>query len=387
MASRRIRQVYLVAGEASGDALGAALMRALKGLRPDIVFHGVGGAQMTAEGLHSLFPMEEISFMGFAEVLPHIPAVLKRVKWVAEDIRRVRPDAVVTIDAQAFSKRVAKKLQRERKKGLKLIQYVAPSVWAYKPERMAWFKKLYDRMLCLLPFEAPYAAAVKLDHRFVGHPIMQEVPEGDRASFRQKHQIPMVAKVMGLFPGSRKGEVLRHLPLFRQVVKTISERHTDLRCVLLVAPQLMEEVEKHTADWPVPLTLVTEIAARPHMLAASDIALTKSGTVTLELARAGLPMVMVHKVNPVSMWLIRRMIRVRFACLLNLLQEQEVVPEILQEFAKPVIIARELERLLIDPDAREWQRRQVNAALQKLWPGEMPATAAARAVIESVEQA
>lgn len=378
---------YLIAGEASGDALGAKLVAALKNIYPEAEFHGVGGDRMIEAGMTSLFPMHEISIMGFVEILSGIFRVWQRIKQTAADIRQVKPDVVITIDAQSFSRRVAKYCQLERSAGTKFVQYVAPSVWAYKPERALWFSRLYDLMLCLLPFEAGYFEDTGLKARFVGHPVLEEEVGGDGAAFRQRHNIADNIPLIGLFPGSRRSEIKRHLPLFQQTIGRLNRNHPKLQCVVLALPVLEKEIRHWAASWPVPLHVVTSLEEKPDMLAACDVALSKSGTVTLELALAQLPMVVVHKMNALSMWLIRRMIRVRFATLINLLESREVVPEVLQELAKPVILENELHRLLKNSHAAAEQVESVAYALEKLQPevGASPSAAAARAVADLLE--
>lgn len=378
---------YLVAGEASGDVIGAGLIRALRFIYPDAEFRGVGGNRMEAEGMHSLFPMHEISIMGFVEIISGIFRVWRRIKMTAEDIKNNRPDAVITIDAQSFSRRVAMACQAERASGIKFVQYVAPSVWAYKPERAVWFSRLYDLMLCILPFETGYFDDVGLKSCFVGHPVLEEEVDGNGDAFRGDRGIPDNMPLVALFPGSRRSEIKKHMPLFQQTIGLLNRNHPKLQCVILALPSLEREIRAWASSWPVPLHVVTSLDEKPGMLAACDVALSKSGTVTLELAMAGLPMVVVHKVNALSMWLIRRMIRVRFATLMNILQGREVVPEVLQELAKPVILENELNRLLKDEAAVAEQKEAVAAALEKLKPdvGASPSNAAARTITDLLE--
>ncbi len=374
--------IYLVAGEASGDALGAKLMQALQKLHPDVRFAGVGGAQMQAAGLQSLFPLSDIAHMGFVEVLPHIPKVLSRIRDVVADVRDKRPAVVITIDAQAFSRRIAKALQRERQQGLKLIHYVAPSVWAYKPERARWFAKLYDHMLCLLPFEPPYFDAVGLANSFVGHPVLEEAL-GEGEAFRRRHNIKAEIPLLGLFPGSRMAEITRHLPLYRAAIENLRQQIPSIHCAMLVAPHLREAIARLTQDWPSPLIRVEQWEEKTDLMAACDAALTKSGTITLELALAGLPMVVAHRAHPLSVWLARRLIKVKYVTLVNLLENQEIVPELLQENATPERISQQLYTFLGDEDARTTQCTAMREALRKLMPkgGQTPSAAAAAIVL------
>lgn len=190
--------VFLVAGEASGDILGARLMQALKRRRTDIRFAGVGGERMTAEGMDSLFPMQELSLFGLVEVLPHIPKLRRRLAETVEAVARQRPDVVVTIDSPGFNRRLARSL---KPLGIPLIHYVAPSVWAYRPGRAVKFSRLFDHLLALLPFEPPYFEKVGLDCTHVGHPAVEEAEErGDGAAFRAAHGIAADAPLLLALP-------------------------------------------------------------------------------------------------------------------------------------------------------------------------------------------
>src|SRR5690606_18985 len=209
-------RVFIVAGEPSGDALAAPLMRALRSRAPHISFFGVGGPLMTAEGLKSLFPMDELSVMGLFEVLPRLPRLLRRIDQTADAARRIAPDVFITVDAPDFSFRVARKLLGT---AFPKIHYVAPSVWAWRPGRAKKIAALYDHLLTLLPFEPPYFEAEGLPANFVGHSVVESGANlGDGAAFRARGGIGDSERLLMLLPGSRRGEVTRHLPIFRGVV-------------------------------------------------------------------------------------------------------------------------------------------------------------------------
>jgi lipid-A-disaccharide synthase len=227
--------VYLIAGEASGDMLGAGLMSAIKAERPDMRFAGIGGEAMRREGIASLFPYEMLSVMGFWEIVPHIPKFLKLLRRTLEDIAANRPDAVVTIDSPGFNFRLAEMLKHDpRTAAITRIHYVAPSVWAYRPRRARRTARLFDLLLALLPFEPPYFKKEGLKTVFVGHPVLWDERKGDAAAFRARHGIGMDEKLLLLLPGSRAGEVARHLPVFLAAAKAM----TGFRMVVLAVPQM-----------------------------------------------------------------------------------------------------------------------------------------------------
>jgi len=373
--------VYLVAGEASGDILGGRLMAALAQRRPGIRFAGVGGRRMAEQGLVSLFPMEELSLMGLAEVLPSLLRVLRRMREAEADILARRPDVLVTIDAPSFTLRLA---ARVRPKGVRVAHYVAPQVWAWRPGRVRRIAARVDRLLCLLPFEPAFFSRAGIDARFVGHPILEGAVPGDAASFRSRHGIAEDAKLLTVMPGSRGAELSRHLPLFGAAIERLRARIPDLVPVALSLPRHSARI---AAAWP-GVTVVDDDRGKRDALAAADAALVKSGTSSLEVALAGVPQVVAWQGNALTVAIVRRLVKVRHASLVNLLATEPAVPELLQEYGTPETIAAALAPLLTDPAAAAAQRAahaEVRAALAA--PGGIaPSEAAAEAVLDLLEQ-
>lgn len=378
------RHIFLLAGEASGDNLGAKLMRAIKEAEPQVKFSGVGGPQMEALGLQSLFPMGELSLLGFAEIIPHIPHLLKRIEQTADNIEKLNPDIIVTIDAPAFNTRVARKL-KERGNKIKRVHYVAPSVWAYKPKRAEKVAALYDHLLTLLPFEPPYFDKVGLPCTFVGHPIIEDEFSGGKGElFRQKHGIYKKAPTIYMMPGSRESELKRLLPIFVETLSILNEDLDGLHAIILAADGFEKKIDKEFAAINVAHTVITNRRENKiDALAASDIGLVKSGTGSLELALAGVPMVVTYKVNRLSAWVLRRMINVSYVNIINLLLDAPVIPELLQEDCKPEYLAAALASLLDNRDARRNQLINSQKALHMLSPGQMttPSRKAAETIL------
>lgn len=376
--------IFLVAGEPSGDALGASLMKGLKTRRKGLRFAGVGGELMAAEGLESLFPMQELSVMGLAEVLPRLPNLLKRIGQTAREAEGLRPDAVVTIDSPDFSFRVARKLEG---KGIPLIHYVAPSVWAWRPGRAAKIAKFLDHLLTLLPFEPPYFEREGLSATFVGHPVVEGgAGKGDAERFRHEYGIANDDKVLCLLPGSRMGEVKRLLPIFAEALQMIVTRYPNLHVVVPTVPSVEYEVQATVAHWPVLHTVVTDTDARWDAFAAADVALAASGTVSLELAMAGTPTVIAYKVNALTAWLAKKLLKIRWVSLVNLLRDGAVVPELLQESCTPERLAASVHVLLSDEVARRLQRNESRQALEMLGlDGPSPGLRAADAVLGVID--
>ena len=375
--------IFLVAGEASGDALGGRLMRALGdltggGVRVD----GFGGSDMQAAGLVSRFPLSELSLMGLAEVLPHLPRLFRRLRELEQAIRAARPAALVTIDAPSFGLRLQRRLGGL---GIARIHYVAPQVWAWRPGRAKKLARGLDHLLALLPFEPAFFARHGLDCRYVGHPVIESgAGQGDGAGFRAAHGFA-AAKLLVVLPGSRRGEVARHTAIFGATVGLLHERHPDLRIVVPTVPHVAELVRAAVARWPVPVTIVASGAEKYAAFAAADAALAASGTVALELGLSDTPMVIAYRLNPVTAEIGRRIVTTPHVSLVNLLLERRLVPEMIQEKCRPDLLAEAVGALLSGGEAA--RQRAGFAELRRVMDsaGEMPSRRAARAVLEIIQ--
>ncbi len=379
--------IYLIAGESSGDILGARLMDALAAARPNLRFAGIGGPEMAARGVASLFPMRELALMGLLEVLPRVRQLSRRLAETKADIARLRPDAVVTIDSPGFTLRVLRAIQPL---GLKRAHYVAPQVWAWREKRVRHYPGLWDTLLCLLPFEPAFFARHGLPADFVGHPVLESgADRGDTARFRARHAVSPTATLLTVMPGSRRTEIGRLLPVFGAALDRLAVRVPELVPVVPVAAPVAEAVIAGAGRWRVKPIVVTETHDKLDGFAASAAALTKSGTSTLELAMADVPMAVAYRTNPVTAAIARRLVTVRYASLLNLLPDETIVPELLQQDCTPDRLAEVIGRLLTDPQAAEAQRARFRPVLDALRPpgGLLPSQAAAAAVLRLVEQA
>ena len=377
--------IYLVAGEASGDVLGARLMAALLRRRPGFRFAGVGGERMEAAGLRSLFPMRDLSLMGLLEVVPNLRRLSGRMAMAEADILAQRPAALVTIDVPSFALRLA---GRVRPKGVRVVHYVAPQVWAWRPWRVARIRERVDLVLALLPFEPAFFEAAGVPVRFVGHPVVESgVDGGDGARFRASHGIAPAERPVVVMPGSRPGEIGRLLDVFGQALRLTTREVPGLRPVLPVAGPVESAVRAGTAGWPVPPIPLSDAESRRDGYAAAEAGLIKSGTSSLEMAVAGVPHVVGYRVNPVTAAIVRRLVEVPHASLVNLLAEREVVPERLQEDCTPERLAVEMVRLLREPAAAAAQRATFAEVLDMLRPasGSAPSEAAAEAVLGVVD--
>lgn len=376
--------VFLIAGEPSGDAIGARLMAALRARHgPDIRFAGLGGDAMIAEGLESLFPISEISIMGLLEILPRLSLVLRRIRETVAAIQVSRPDVVVTIDSPAFCFRVWRQLGNASPP---LVHYVAPTVWAWRPERAQKFADAIQHLLVLLPFEPPYFKKVGLPCTFVGHPVLESgADKGDGAAFRAQHDISDDALVLGVLPGSRRGEVGRLLRPFGDTVRRLAVMHPGLRVIVPTVPTVAGLVRAAVADWPVETLVVPDLSQKYHAMAACDAALAASGTVALELGMAGIPMVIGYRLNTLTGLVIKRLVRVKYVCLINLLLDRAAVPEFLLSDCRAGLITPEVDKLLIDGAARNSQLDASAEAIDGLSAGTArPSDRAAQAVLDII---
>jgi len=379
--------IYLIAGEPSGDNLGARLMAAIKKQTAgNVDFIGIGGPRMKEQGLESLFPMEELSIMGFSEILPHIPKLLGRISKTVEHILAERPAAVLTIDTPAFSFRVAKRLKG---KGIPLVHFVAPSVWAWKPWRAKKVSGFLDHLLTLLPFEPPYFEKEGLSASFVGHPVLESgANKGKGGPFRDKYGISTDQKVLCMLPGSRKSETDRLLPIFKETCQHLSQKINDLVVVIPAVQSLSRQIDKEMANSTFRAIVLTDSDEKFDSFAAADAALAASGTVSLELAMAKTPAVIAYKVSPISAWIAKKLVRLKYVSLVNILTDREVVPEFLLENCRTHLIAPKLLGLLTDETERTDQLFGYKEALEKLQPqnGVLPSEAAANALLKVIER-
>jgi lipid-A-disaccharide synthase len=388
--------LFLAAGEPSGDALGAALMRGLKQLTGGQVrFLGVGGPAMAAEGLDSLFPQDELAVMGLVEVLPRALSILRRIRQTADACLSARPAALITIDSPGFGLRVARRV-RAADPAIRTIHYVAPSVWAWRPGRARKMAAYVDHVLALLPFEPPYFTAEGMTCDFVGHPAAARprAPEAEIAALRAEAGAAPGQPLLLALPGSRMGEVKRHCAPMGQTLALLRDRFPDLRVVLPTVPGVAEAVAGLTADWPLrPLILDPRGAPQAQAEArkwaafcASDAALAASGTVALELAAAQTPMVAIYRANALTAAIVRRLVRVNTANLVNLVAGEAVVPEFLQEHIRPEAVAQAVGALLTPGPARDRQRAAMARVVATLGgQGEPPSLRAARSVLNHVK--
>jgi lipid-A-disaccharide synthase len=377
----------LVIGEHSGDQLGFKLMRALRErLGRRVSFRGVAGPAMIAEGMDSLFPLDDIAVMGFGQVIRRYPVIRRRAFAVIDSILAQPPDGLVIIDSPDFTHAVAKRVRR-RLPDLPVIDYVSPSVWAWRPGRARRMRAYVDHVLALLPFEPEaHRALGGPPCTYVGHPLIERLRElrPDAAETQRRQADPPVLLVL---PGSRSGEVERLAPLFGEVVARLAAQLPPFEILVPSVPKQAQRLAALVRDWPAPAAVVVGEPAKLAAFRRARAALAASGTVTLELALSGVPMVGAYQVPAWEAAIARRLIRVPSVLLPNLVLGETAVPELLQEAATPDALAALLQPLILGGREREAQLTAF-ARLDEAMAvdGEAPSDRAARIVLETIAQ-
>lgn len=364
-------KIYLIAGEPSGDALGARFMRAMrKKTGGNVEFYGIGGDTMEREGLRSLFDISELAIMGLCEVIPSIPKVLKRIRQTVEDIVKIHPDIVISIDSWSFGSRVQKKL-RALKTGIPQVHYVAPQVWAWKKKRARTMYKYVDHLLTLLPQEPKYFTPYGLDTTFVGHPVIESpVANGDKEIFRQRYQLADDKKIICLLPGSRHNEVARLLPIFLQAAQILYHEHPELTFVIPTVKTVAGRIKDMLQNCPLPVLVVESEADRHNAMSAATAAIAASGTVALELAIADVPHLIGYKVAPLTAALVKHFLHIQFVNLSNILLGREIIPELLQERCTADNIVSYINRFLAKDELYRHQKEGLKKVREVLGLGE-----------------
>ncbi len=356
-------KIFLIAGEESGDILGAALLHDLKAQDPSIRYSGIGGSRMQAEGLESLFPMQDLSVMGLFEVLRHLPRILKRMRQAIDAILEQQPDVLVTIDSPDFCLRVAKAIKR-RAPQIKIIHYVAPTVWAWRAGRAKKIARFLDGLMCLFPFEPPYFIKYGLKAEFVGHPlarVIQPISQQQREAFYLKYALDPQKPILCLLPGSRHREIQSLWPAFVTAARMLRQQMPQLQVIVPTLPHLKTMLSQVPNDF----VIMDDRADKYTAFQCSTAALHASGTVALELALCGTPMVTAYKVNPVTAWLAARLLKTQFVNLVNILAGKPIVPELLQEQATAENFSIALQAIFYDPNVQTKSLKAIAETLKE----------------------
>ncbi len=386
---QRDLNVMLVAGEASGDELGGQLMGAFQQLaNGQIRITGVGGPAMVAEGLQPLFTIETTAVMGLREVVPRIPAILRRVREAAEFALDTRPDALVIIDSPDFTHRIARRVKRANP-AIRIVNYAPPQVWASRSYRAKRMARYIDAVIAFFPFEAQFFERYGIPACVSGYPVVERARRiGGGHAFRSARGIALDAPLLAVLPGSRHSEIRFILPVFRRAVEILAGSIPGLVSVLPTVGNVAPLIRDAALRWPTPVHVVEENAERYSAFHAADAALAASGTVTSELALARTPMVAAYRLGALTYALARPFIHVPYVVLANLVLQREAVPELIQDACTPQALAAAVMPLLQGGPAREVQLRDLDSAVRAFGlGGEAPSIRAAREILAIVTQA
>ena len=379
--TERLRKIFLIATEESGDRLGANLMKVLRQrLGGAVAFEGVGGRAMAREGLISLFPIEELSIIGLAAVVKQLPKILRLIKQTAAAVTEASPDILVIIDSPDFTHRVAKRVRAADAK-IPIVDYVSPSVWAWRSGRARAMLNYVDPVLALLPFEPEaYRRLRGPPCTYVGHPLTEQLAQlrPGPAERQRRDEAPPVLLVL---PGSRRSEIRHHMAVFGKALGRLKDAGVAFDLVLPTMPHLQEAVAQALKAWPVQPRVVIGETEKRAAFRIAHAALTKSGTVTLELALAGVPMVTAYRTGSAEAWVLRRAIKVNSVILANLVLSENVIPEFLQQDCTPEKLAQALREVLGDSALRGKQLEAFAKIDQILSTGDLPPSARAADIV------
>lgn len=408
-------KIAIIAGEASGDVIGAKLIKALQKLELNFESMGIGGSDMQSRGFRTIFPIEDISVMGFTEVISSIPRIFWRLSQTISFIKKYKPDIIITIDAPGFNFRLVRRLRNQLKLKIPIIHYVAPSIWAYKPERAKLVAELYDHIFLILPFEKPYFDAVALSSTFVGHHAVEnELPALSKTKIKEYYGLSDQDTIITIMPGSRKMEINKHIHIFKEAIDLLKSKHKNLKIVIPTLPHLVETIGKkfnntisskqkneleqnrifltnqtnvaeqklntpeyskrsHFLFIPTENIFITaDPVVKTELIYISDVAITKSGTSILELMRYNIPMVTAYKLSKITAIILKLQLKIKFVSICNLILDQLIIPEYLQENCVAAKIAAGINLLLTNQESRNRQLESFAKVMSILGYGDTP---------------
>jgi lipid-A-disaccharide synthase len=358
------KQVMIIAGEASGDTHAAEMFQALRAMRPGLQAYGMGSTRMRDAGIDLLVDANEISVMGLWEVLIQYRKLKRTLKYLQDEMLRRRPDLLILVDFVEFNLKLA---EAAKQAGIRVLFYVSPQIWAWRPGRIHKIGQKIDMMAVIFPFEVSYYRKAGIPVRYVGHPLVDQVMES------RAHAVPIDLEgpgpIVGLLPGSRRGEIQRILPTLLESAALLHEEHADIQFLLPLAHTLTAaDLQPLLDQYPdLPLTL---IKGRSHdVMAASDAVMAASGTATLEIALYDVPMAIVYRLSPLSYWILKSLVNIDYVGLPNIVAGREVVREFIQGEARAELICEEIDRILTDPDYQAKIRAGLKEIRDKLGEG------------------
>ena len=362
---RKNKKIFIIAGEASGDILGAGVMRALISKSKDISFAGIGGEEMQkVKGFKSLFDISDISVMGIVEILKRVFLIKKRIKQTVNEILEIKPDIVLTIDSPGFCMRVVKKI-KSKLPNTKFVHYVAPQVWAWKEKRALKISKMFDYLLCFFPFEPKYFERYGLKCFVVGHPAIENV-KGDKNRFFSNFGISKDDVLITLLPGTREQMAEKLLPIYSDVVDNLYNKIENLKIIIPTTENMKYFIFDKTRNWKREPIIITGIENRYDAFFASDCVLAISGTSVLELAIANVPVVVAYKISPITYAIAKKLVKIKYVTLPNIIMGREIIPEFIQERCSHFNLTHAILKSLTDDKYREKYFKNLDLFNQKI---------------------
>jgi lipid-A-disaccharide synthase len=366
MIKNKTLKIFFILGEESGDILGEKLLISLQKISPNIEFYGLAGKRMEKKSIKSIFPISELSLMGFLEIIPHVPKLIKRINYTAKKITEISPDIIISIDSPDFSFRVMKKIvQNQNLSHIKKCHLIAPSVWAYRENRAKKISKIYDLLLAILPFEPPFFEKYGLKTKFIGHPILQNKENYKKGQLRAKFKIRKNDKLISLTPGSRISEVKKILPEILKTAEILSKKYDNIKFAILTTEKTKKFIENYIKKYRIYFLIINQ-SDKYQLFTDSNLAIAKSGTNNIEMSLYQLPLIVTYKINFLSYILIKSLIKIRFANLINIIADKEIIPELLQYQCKAEILSKKAITFLEDHKLSAKQIKDSQESLIKM---------------------
>lgn len=375
------KKIFIIAGEVSGDILGADLMKSIISKDKSVKFYGVGGEEMQKiNGFKSLFNIKDIAVMGIFEVLKHLCIIKKRIKETINQITKIKPDLIITIDSPGFNMRIVKQIKKQFP-NIKTLHYVAPQVWAWKEKRAKKVALLYDYLICFFDFEIPYFTKYGLKTFAVGHTAIKNV-NGNSERFLKTYKLSKNDNVITMLPGSRVQIAKRLLPIYKEVVEKLYKQVKNLKVVMPTTSTSHNFIINEVAKWNIKPLIITTKQDRYDAFVASKAVLSISGTAVLEIAVAKTPVIVAYKLSPLSYMIAKRLVKIKNVSLPNIIMGKQIVPEFIQERCNATLLSKELKKIITNKKYRDGMVKNLEEMNKKITQKKAPSDMASDIILK-----
>ena len=375
------KKIFIIAGEVSGDILGADLMKSIISKDKSVKFYGVGGEEMQKiNGFKSLFNIKDIAVMGIFEVLKHLCIIKKRIKETINQITKIKPDLIITIDSPGFNMRIVKQIKKQFP-NIKTLHYVAPQVWAWKEKRAKKVASLYDYLICFFDFEIPYFTKYGLKTFAVGHTAIKNV-NGNSERFLKTYKLSKNDNVITMLPGSRVQIAKRLLPIYKEVVEKLYKQVKNLKVVMPTTSTSHNFIINEVAKWNIKPLIITTKQDRYDAFVASKAVLSISGTAVLEIAVAKTPVIVAYKLSPLSYMIAKRLVKIKNVSLPNIIMGKQIVPEFIQERCNATLLSKELKKIITNKQYRNGMLKNLEEMNKKITQKKAPSDMASDIILK-----